>query len=1009
MTYPRPQSRFITLLSLLCLLAALLQSLPANAQQRSTDALEQSVATEDVANGLQIQWGSDDGSVSAASVISRLPIHRYQGYELPLELVTIELENVSQSPLLQIQQVTADVMAADAIQPAAQLMPAVIDDEGEYDLSRNVEEVALPTAPAFVLRAGVVDGKSVAVVAISPIYSENGETKLASQIKVFVPSARLATSVDVASADVASAEQSVLAPNAAIPNLPPINSSAAKKAAKIIVSTSGMQRVPFTEITKAGLSTSKLGLSHNGTAVATQIVNNELRFYVAPTIGDRWNSSAIYWLTDDGSNVLAMSSRSVASSNATSRTTAIEKGVWRDTPEYISRYAGPDGDHWFAAAMEVANPVVINAPTVSQLPKAGGTSYTLNLTPLTRTDDERRCTLNVKSGVETVSIDINAMITNTQGLPGLANTWSGVVASSVSTPTIAISLISRVVPKDVNNPPNPPACAVYFDTVEWARTVTLNFGGKSALFSGVEGTWNYRWSNLPTGSTFYDVTNPNKPVLLTGQTNAGFQDGATAHDYALVAANGWKTPQIVADNSFSFSSISGAHAVYVIAPSFDRLKNSRTLLEPLVQRRQNQGYKVAVIDVQDIYDAWSFGAVSPEAIRNFLQFAATNWNPKPKSVVLVGDGTQDPHNWGEVPADKSNNLNYIPPFMGQNVDPWLGEAACDSCYGQLNGTDAVSGDSTTSNSNFFDIDVWVGRFPVKNEQDLMTAVNKIISYETATDLEASWRTTSVFMADNWIKSLINPATQKYANPPVPAFDPAGNFAKDMDTQIARLNSAAGARRVYYDPYPAYSDAKPGESWRISDPSNVMPTVISTVSQGAGVVVYGGHSNHWNMGNLEYDRNKDLGGGVVISESVPNGYNVLQLYDVDNYANTNKYFIQLSMTCLTAQYVRPAASGTTIDERVFLNPNGGAVAVWGPAGLSVAHGHDKLQEGFFKALKGNVKMNMPIGQLFEAGMQELLLHGSCRQDALQTFVVFGDPLTPARTFIPRNVFLPLINR
>lgn len=82
---------------------------------------------------------------------------------------------------------------------------------------------------------------------------------------------------------------------------------------------------------------------------------------------------------------------------------------------------------------------------------------------------------------------------------------------------------------------------------------------------------------------------------------------------------------------------------------------------------------------------------------------------------------------------------------------------------------------------------------------------------------------------------------------------------------------------------------------------------------------------------------------------------------------------------------------------------------GTGGLSVAHGHDKLQEGFFDELNKNVSMTMPFGQLIEAGMQELLLHGVCCQDALQTFVVLGDPLTRARVLIPTEIYLPIVTK
>ncbi len=61
-------------------------------------------------------------------------------------------------------------------------------------------------------------------------------------------------------------------------------------------------------------------------------------------------------------------------------------------------------------------------------------------------------------------------------------------------------------------------------------------------------------------------------------------------------------------------------------------------------------------------------------------------------------------------------------------------------------------------------------------------------------------------------------------------------------------------------------------------------------------------------------------------------------------NDGKPFIALAMTCYTSQFPKPADAGT-LDELLFRRPDGGAVAVWGPAGLTVVHGHDLLQRGF----------------------------------------------------------------
>jgi hypothetical protein len=118
-----------------------------------------------------------------------------------------------------------------------------------------------------------------------------------------------------------------------------------------------------------------------------------------------------------------------------------------------------------------------------------------------------------------------------------------------------------------------------------------------------------------------------------------------------------------------------------------------------------------------------------------------------------------------------------------------------------------------------------------------------------------------------------------------------------------------------------------------------------------------------------------------------------------------------MTCLTSQFHKPATSGTVLDERLLLNPNGGAIAVWGPAGLSVAYGHDFLQRGFFEKLWSSPSGTARLGELIEAGYTKLLTEEACCQDTAKTFLLLGDPLTKARVYPDKiyGIYLPTINR
>jgi hypothetical protein len=301
----------------------------------------------------------------------------------------------------------------------------------------------------------------------------------------------------------------------------------------------------------------------------------------------------------------------------------------------------------------------------------------------------------------------------------------------------------------------------------------------------------------------------------------------------------------------------------------------------------------------------------------------------------------------------------------------------------------------------------LGRFPVRNEQELVAVVAKLVAYETEGSDSELWRSRAVFLADNYIKSV---DAQNYAQ-----VDEAGDFPEYADEIIDLLPNEEQAVRVYYDPAPdrrvaidtfGVPQRVPGsplffteprataEPWRIKDAVAAYNTAVSTISAGAGLVVYNGHANHWQFASTD--------------QKSPVTW-LLYVNDADGLANVGRPYIGLSMTCYTAQFAKPAVRGT-LDELMFLRPQAGAAAIWGPTGLTVAHGHDMLQRGFMQRLWSQPAMSQTLGELTEAGYSKLLLEGGiCCQDALMSFMLLGDPLTKARVAVNAPLFLPQVKK
>src|SRR5258708_13248300 len=72
-------------------------------------------------------------------------------------------------------------------------------------------------------------------------------------------------------------------------------------------------------------------------------------------------------------------------------------------------------------------------------------------------------------------------------------------------------------------------------------------------------------------------------------------------------------------------------------------------MAPLAALRTQQGYHAAVVDIEDVYDEFSFGEKTPQALRDFLQWAhGGHWQRARGFVVRAGDATAGPRDYSEL-------------------------------------------------------------------------------------------------------------------------------------------------------------------------------------------------------------------------------------------------------------------------------------------------------------------------------------------------------------------------
>ena len=130
-------------------------------------------------------------------------------------------------------------------------------------------------------------------------------------------------------------------------------------------------------------------------------------------------------------------------------------------------------------------------------------------------------------------------------------------------------------------------------------------------------------------------------------------------------------------------------------------------VRPLVARRIQEGWKVQLVDLQDVYDEFGGGDKSAHAVRDFLGHARDHWSVPPRFVLLVGDGSVDPRDFlGK------GSFDFAPTKL---VDTATLETASDDWFVDRDG-DGVP-------------EVAIGRLPVRTTEEASVVVGKLLRYD----------------------------------------------------------------------------------------------------------------------------------------------------------------------------------------------------------------------------------------------------------------------------------------
>ncbi|HSN76176.1 MAG TPA: C25 family cysteine peptidase, partial [Anaerolineae bacterium] len=356
-------------------------------------------------------------------------------------------------------------------------------------------------------------------------------------------------------------------------------------------------------------------------------------------------------------------------------------------------------------------------------------------------------------------------------------------------------------------------------------------------------------------------------------------------------------------------------------------------IDPLLDYRAAQGLRVAKVDVQDIYDEWSYGRRDPEAIRSFLTYAYRCWNGglcaappavppnPPQYVLLVGDGHYD-----FTGVSGTTFPNLIPPYL-VHVDPWLGEALADNRYVSVDGPDD------------FMPDMAIGRIPANTPAEVEAVVAKTIAYETTSPV-GPWQERVVFVADRDV-------------------DPAGNFHALSDyIRLQWLPASYDDRTIYY-----LRDYFTGPEMRAA--------VRSAFNDDAFLIQWFGHSSRYQWGSFV-------------------AFNV---YDPPTLGANDSWPITTQYTCYSGYFANLTWGLHSLGEILAREPLRGSVADFSSAGANLGDSLLVLNTGMTRAIFQD-RID-PLGKSVDAAKLYYFQNSGGFYNVIDTYILFGDPALKLR--------------
>ena len=491
----------------------------------------------------------------------------------------------------------------------------------------------------------------------------------------------------------------------------------------------------------------------------------------------------------------------------------------------------------------------------------------------------------------------------------------------------------------------PPTNAIGFlDFIEVCVRRYLNFSGNQLSFRdknsiGIGNVSDFILSNATSNIKVWDVTYPHdaksQEFIINGNNLSFRLHTDTLHEFIAFNGNNFLIPQLIGNvENQNLHNLSNNNLIIVTSPVF--LNEANSLAE---FHRNNDNINVVVATTDQIYNEFSSGKQDIAAIRNFAKMfydRASDPEKLPKNLLLFGDASYDYKN--RIPS----NTNFVPTYEAESSLNSSSSWVTDDFFGLLDNLEGYNANG--------DIDIGIGRLPVKTNIEAQNCVDKIKRYASKTNLVTTGNTISNFA--DWRNTLCFIADDCEGND-------GNQFMQDSQQLTAILDNnykSFTVDKIYLDAYP--QTITPGGP-RYPD---VNQAITKKVRKGALIINYVGHSGEtgWSLERI------------------------LTMTDVNSWNNKYNMPVFLSESCSFSRFDDPAF--TSAGESIFLSPNGAGIALYSTTRLAYSGPNFTFAKNFYDTAFTKVNNQYyTMGELIKIAKVQSLSNNN-----IKNITLLGDP-------------------